>query len=356
MSEALKDLKVVELATVLAGPSVGLFFSEQGSEVIKIEHPTRGDVTRSWKLGTEDAGANVSAYFSSVNYKKIYEKADLKTEEGIQKIYDLLNDADVLLTNFKKGGDVKFGLDYATLKTKFPQLILGEINGFGEDSDRVAYDLILQAESGFMSMNGQPDSIPTKMPVALIDVLAGHQLKEGLLVTLLNRGKSGKGCKVSVSLYDSALASLVNQASNYLMADHIPQRMGSNHPNIAPYGELFKTKDGKDITFAIGSDKQFKSLCSILGNEDIAVDSRFSNNLVRVKNRVELKNEIALMTANFDSAIILNACLEKFVPAAQIKNLEEVFKADEAQDLILDEDIDGLATKRVKSVVYKITQ
>ena len=355
MSEALKDLKVIELATVLAGPSVGLFFSEQGSEVIKIEHPTRGDVTRSWKLGSEESAAPVSAYFSSINYKKKYQKVDLKSEEGIEEIYSLLEDTDILLTNFKKGDDVKFGLDYNTLKARFPKLILGEINGFGEDSDRVAYDLILQAESGFMSMNGQPDSIPTKMPVALIDVLAGHQLKEGLLVALLNRANSGKGCRVSVSLYDSALASLVNQASNYLMANHIPQRMGSKHPNIAPYGELFRTIDGKDLTFAIGSDKQFSNLCSILNNPELAKDPRFSNNQVRVKNRVELKDKIAELTAIQESKYILDSCLDKFVPAAQINNLEEVFKSKNAQDLILEEDIEGIATKRVKSVVYKIT-
>lgn len=351
----LKNLTVIELSSVLAGPSVGLFFAEQGARVIKVENPNfGGDVTRSWKLESESKEGNVSAYFSSVNYNKEYLALNLKKESDQNKLHDLLHSADILLTNFKHGDAEKFKLDYNSLKAKFPQLILGEINGFGAESDRVAYDLVLQAESGFMFMNGQSDSPPTKMPVALIDVLAGHQLKEGLLVALLKRSETGKGCRVHVSLYDSALASLVNQASNYLMEGYIPQRIGSLHPNIAPYGEVFTSLDGKFLTFAIGSQKQFMQFCHLLDLTDVPKDNNFSSNQNRIKNREQLKVILQEKIQGFNADELLEKCHQNFIPAAEIKDLKAVFKDQSAQELILEEEIEGVLTKRVKSVVFKI--
>src|SRR5690606_24722143 len=159
-----------------------MFFAELGAKVVKVEHPLHGDVTRSWKLPSEDENAEVSAYFSSVNYKKEYRKLDYTKAADRQEFLDLVASADILLTNFKVGDAEKFNLTTEVLQGVNPKLIHGRISGFGQDSDRVAYDLILQAESGFMSMNGTPESGPVKMPVALIDVLAAHQLKEGILV------------------------------------------------------------------------------------------------------------------------------------------------------------------------------
>ena len=185
----------------------------------------------------------------------------------------LLEDADILLSNFKKGDAEKFGLTWEKLHRAFPGLIHGKISGFGSDSDRVAYDLILQAESGFMAMNGQADGPPTKMPVALIDVLAGHHLKEGVLLALLHKKADNIGVEFEVSLYDAAITSLLNQATNYLMGNVIPTRIGSLHPNIAPYGEIFKTKDGCEITFAIGSNRHFEGLCKMLDLQYLINDS-----------------------------------------------------------------------------------
>ena len=257
-SDFFKGLKVVEISSVLAGPSVGLFFSELGANVTKVENSgSNGDITRSWKLPTEKKDSNISAYFCSVNWNKEHLFIDFKNSNELTHVKSLIEKCDIVILNFKKGDDLKFGLDYDSLSKINSKLIYGTINGFGENSDRVAYDLILQAESGFMSMNGTPNSGPIKMPVALIDILAGHQLKEGILIALIDRLNTGKGKKVSVSLFDSAVASLANQATNWLMADHIAKPIGSTHPNIAPYGELFKTKDNATITFAIGSNKQF---------------------------------------------------------------------------------------------------
>ncbi len=348
-----KNLTVIDASSVLAGPSVGMFFAELGARVIKIEHPKHADVTRSWKLPKENSETNVSAYFSSINYKKEYLKLDLKKESDHQQFIDLIADADILLTNFKKGDDIKLKIEDTRLHGVNPQLIIGKINGYGTDSDRVAYDLILQAESGFMSMNGTPESGPVKMPVALIDVLAAHHLKEALLIALLEREKTKRGKSVSVSLYDAAISSLVNQASNYLMSEHVPQRIGSLHPNIAPYGEIFTTKDGALITFAIGSTTHFEKLCSFLNLAELPNDFRFNSNPNRVDNRDDLFKILQEKIKNIDSVSILSTMEKVNVPAGKIKDLAEVFETKAAQDLIREENIEGIQTKRVASVVFK---
>ena len=304
----LSSIKVVDLSTVLAGPSVGTFFAELGAEVIKIESPHFPDVTRSWKLPTEDALSPVSAYFSSVNYRKKYNELDLSDSSQKKELFHLISEADILLMNFKASTELKFGLSPDLLQAEFPHLIIGKITGFGEENDRVAYDLILQAETGFMSMNGTKESGPVKMPVALIDVLAAHQLKEGILVALLDRISSGQGRTVSVSLYDAAISSLANQASNYLMSQQIPQRIGSLHPNIAPYGEIFSTKDGFQITIAIGSDVHFQKLGSVLSLPELAQDQRFLSNQQRVKNRSELADILKDKLEHVEADDFLRQC------------------------------------------------
>lgn len=356
MKSGLANLKVVEIAGVLAGPSVGMFFAEMGAIVTKIENKkTGGDITRSWKLPSENKDATVSAYFSSVNWNKKYLSVNFSDAEDLKKVKQLIQEADILITNFKKGDAEKYGLSYDEIHATNPSIIYGEISGFGENSDRVAYDLILQAESGFMSMNGTPESGPLKMPVALIDLLAGHQLKEGILVALLERQNTGVGHRVHVSLFDSAIASLANQATNWLMAGKIPQRMGSKHPNIAPYGELFKTKDEKMITLAIGSDNHFKRLCALLDLSDVVIQSDFSSNSMRVKNRDRLAEILSQKICTINSEILIQQLNKDFIPCAEIKSMDEVFENAETNKLILDEEIDGQKTRRVKSVAFKIS-
>ncbi|MDW8288239.1 MAG: CaiB/BaiF CoA-transferase family protein, partial [Flammeovirgaceae bacterium] len=271
------NLKVIELATVLAGPAVGQFFAELGASVLKIENPkTKGDVTRGWKLPTEDDKSSLSVYFISTNWGKQTMCLDISSSEGRTRLYELVRTADVVIANYKAGDAEKLGVDYASLQAYNPKLIYGHITGYGLESKKVGYDALIQAEAGFMYMNGHPDGEPTKMPVALIDLLAAHQLKEGLLVALLMREQSGRGAYVHVSLYDAAIASLANQASNWLNAQHLPERMGNEHPNIVPYGTLFKTNDGSQIILAVGSDKQFAQLCELLNLSNLA--SRFPTN------------------------------------------------------------------------------
>jgi crotonobetainyl-CoA:carnitine CoA-transferase CaiB-like acyl-CoA transferase len=343
---SVKDLIILDVSTVLAGPSVGMFFAELGAKVIKIEHPSQADITRSWKLPSENNASTVSAYFSSVNYGKSYLQLNLSDKNQHASFLELVRTADVMISNFKKGDDQKLHLETSFLHSINPKLIIGKISGFGSESDRVAYDLILQAESGFMSMNGTKDSGPVKMPVALIDVLAGHQLKECILLALMERQLSGKGSEVSVSLYDAAVC---------LMSGHIAQRIGSLHPNIAPYGELFTTKDQTLVTFAIGSNAHFQKLTMTLGLPEIAIDERFVDNQTRLKNRTELENILQQAISKMESTMLLSDLHQQHVPCAKVKTLDEVFMDEKARNLVLSETIDGVDTKRVQSIAFKLS-
>ncbi|HAT7769223.1 TPA: CoA transferase [Legionella pneumophila] len=351
----LKGLKVIDLSSVLAGPSVGTFFAELGASVVKIEHPVHKDVTRTWKLPGEDPHSEISAYFASVNFGKDYLFLDLMKEEDYLCFLNLIAEADILIMNFKKGDDIKLRVQDDHLHSINPRLIIGKINGYGEESDRVAYDLVLQGESGFMSINGTQDSGPVKMPVALIDVLAAHHLKEAILLALYHREKNGKGRVVSVSLYDAAVSSLVNQASNYLMTGQVPQRIGSLHPNIAPYGELFQTSDGALIVLAIGSDRHFVKLCNILGLKDLPGKDEFRHNQNRVRNRKQLAALIAEQTEKLQSSELLEMLHRENIPAGKIMDLKDVFDNERAKSLIRKEVIDDVPTARVTSVVFKQT-
>lgn len=354
MQTLFKDLTIIDASTVLAGPSVGMFFAELGAHVIKIEHPVNKDVTRSWRLPNEPVESPVGAYFSSVNYGKIYQSLDLMKDRDYAVFLDLCKSADILLFNFKKGDQEKFQLSDKLLQANNPSLIIGKISGFGDDSDRVAYDLILQAESGMMSINGTKESGPLKMPLALIDVLAGHQLKEGILVALLERLKTNMGSIVSVSLFDAAIASLINQASNYLMTGQIPERMGSLHPNIAPYGEIFTTIDGAQITFAIGSNKHFQLLCEQLQLNELTHLQKFDTVQNRVINRMELARLIQAKVKLLDSAELIPKLHKLKVPVAKIRSLDEVLSTEGNQTKILSEKIDGVFTKRQTSIAFQI--
>jgi crotonobetainyl-CoA:carnitine CoA-transferase CaiB-like acyl-CoA transferase len=349
----LNHLKIIDLSTVLAGPSVGSFFAELGAKVLKIENSNRPDVTRNWKLPTENNNSNVSAYFSSINYKKNYLNLNLSIEKDYHIFLKIIKDADILISNFKKGDDIKLNITDEILRTHNPKLIIGKINGYGSESARVAYDLILQAETGFMSMNGTTESGPVKMPVAFIDVLAAHHLKEGLLLALLEKQKNGKGKTVEVSLYDAAVCSLVNQASNYLMSGHVPQRIGSLHPNIAPYGEIFTTSDNKQITFAIGSESHFEKLCIYIDLPHLITHPNFETNQKRVENRNELFQILNERITNLESKNIFDAMNEFNVPCGIIKSLDEVFQNLAAQKLIREEIIENQPTKRVTSIAFK---
>ena len=348
----LSHLNIIDLSTVLAGPSVATFFAELGAHVTKIENTSNKDITRTWKTEKEDKQAKASAYFSSVNYKKKYLSLNLQNNIDYKKFEELLSKTDILITNFKKTSEKKLNLIPEEIQKKFPKLIHGRITGFGNESDRIAYDLIIQAETGLMSINGHKYGMPTKLPIAFVDILAAHQLKEGILLALLDKEKNKSGKVISVSLYDAAICSLANQASNFLMLNQIPERMGSLHPNIAPYGEIFTCKDGVKITFAIGADTHFKALCDFLFLENVNT-GKYDNNQKRVKNRTQLQEIIQEQVKKLNSQIILEELKKLHVPVAEIKNIKQVFEQGQAKDLVRKELIENEMTYRVSSVAFK---
>jgi len=348
-----RDLKVIELASVLAGPSVGQFFAELGASVIKVENPkTNGDVTRSWKLPKEDQSSNQSAYFLSVNWGKEHLFLDLRLEEDYAHVLELIKQADVVLASYKPGDARKLKVDYEQLKATNPKLIYASITGYGKDDPRAGYDAIVQAESGFMYMNGQPGSPPTKMPVALIDVLTAHQLKEGILLALLKREQTGNGSLVEVSLFETGVASLANQALNWLQAGHIPQQMGSEHPNIAPYGTVFYSKDNKPLVLAIGTDRQFSGLCDVLGIAEVAQHESFLKNRMRVINRHDLNAKLSHEISKWGRKELLLELGKSHIPAGAVNDMQNLFEIPLAKAMILDDEgVPGL-----KQVAFKVKQ
>ena len=329
------NFKVLELSSVLAGPSVGQFFAELGAEVIKVENSkTDGDVTRTWK-GVGEQTDDRSAYFCSVNWGKKSIAVDLTSAEGKRIVQKLASVSDIIIASYKPGDAEKLGVAYEQLRLNNNRLIYGQITGYGADNDRVGYDAVIQAEAGFMDLNGESDGPPTKMPVALIDVLAAHHLKEGLLLALLKRENSGKGSLVEVSLIQAAISSLANQATNWLVAGKLPTRKGSAHPNIAPYGDSFLTKDGKRILLAVGSDKQFQSLVTLLNRSQLSTNPAFISNEARVGNRKQLNVTLADLIKELDSDTFLGQLHKTKIPAGKIQNLKEVFEMNEAKELFI---------------------
>ncbi|PRY12668.1 crotonobetainyl-CoA:carnitine CoA-transferase CaiB-like acyl-CoA transferase [Pontibacter ummariensis] len=331
-----KNMLVLELASVLAGPSVGQFFAELGAQVIKVENAaTGGDVTRTWKLPTEPADTDTPAYFCAANWGKESFALDLLQEEDLAELYALVKLADIVIASYKPGDAEKLQVDYDTLKSINPHLIYGHITGYGPGDARAGYDAVVQAESGFMYLNGEPDGPPTKMPVALMDLLTAHQLKEGLLVALLQRERTGQGSLVQVSLLESAISALANQGTNYLVAGYPPKRMGSEHPTIVPYGSVYTTQDGKQLVLAVGDDRQFRRLCRVLGVEDFALDERYSTNYNRVRHREEVNEQLRPLILQWERNTLLQHLHALHVPAGAVNTVPDVFQLPQAQSMLL---------------------
>ena len=304
----LAGLRVVDVSTVLAGPYCAMLLGDLGADVIKVE-PPEGDSTRGWGppwVGPEAAdGSRTAAYYLAVNRNKRGLCLDLKTPAGAEILRRLMSDSDILVENFRVGGFARLGFDEETLRTLNPRLVHLAISGYGPTgpaADRPGYDFVIQAASGLMSISGAPDAEgghPTKVGVAISDVLSGMLGAVGVLAALVGRERdggpaAGRGQRVDVSLLGATLASLVNQAQNAFATGVAPGRLGNAHPNIVPY-ETFPTSDGS-IAIAVGSERQWPRLCAALGLPGLAADPRFATNGDRVERRAELR---PILTARF---------------------------------------------------------
>ncbi len=323
----LEGLKVLDLSRVLAGPYATMALADLGADVVKIEHPERGDDTRHW--GPPFAGegeAQESAYFLSVNRNKRSVGADLKTEEGLGRVRRLAADADVVIENWKRGALEGMGLGYEALKRVNPHLIYCSITGFGPgpDEDRPGYDFLVQARAGIMGITGQPGGEPTKVGVAAADIFCGMLAANAILAALHRRSKMGEGARVEVPLFESTLSWLANRGQAYLVSGEDPGPIGNAHPSIVPY-QTFHTSD-KPIVVAAGNDAQFVRLCGAVGLPDLAEDERYATNPDRVANREEL---VAVLQERF-SEQPADEWVEKVrhagVPCGPVNTLADVFE------------------------------
>ncbi|MBK9291276.1 MAG: CoA transferase [Bacteroidetes bacterium] len=352
----LNDILVLELASVLAGPGVAATFAELGAKVVKVENlRTRGDVTRTWKLTTEDPDNDISAYFSCANWGKSSLALDLQRPEGLEIVYALAARADIVVASYKPGDAEKLKVDYPTLSRRNPRLIYAHLTGYGLQNDRAGYDAIIQAETGFTYMNGEAGCKPVKMPVALMDILAAHHMKEAILLALLQRERSGQGAYIDVSLFRSGISSLANQATNWLVGGCIPKAMGSDHPNIVPYGTIFYTLDHKPVVLAVGSDKQFADLCKVLGKAELAQDERFATNQQRVVHREILNPMLAELIGSIRRDDLLGALHAHKVPAGGVFDMQEVFTLPESREMLIEGRTgNGQPLKGVRSIAFRM--
>lgn len=329
MNKPLTGIRVLDLSRILAGPWCSQHLADLGAEVIKVEHPTRGDDTRSW--GPPYLNDTMeAAYFLSANRGKESVAIDIAHPEGQQLIRELAAHVDVVLENFKVGGLARYGLDYASLKVIKPDLIYCSITGFGQDGPyarRAGYDFLLQGMGGLMSLTGQPDNIPSSEPVkvgvAITDLFTGMYASTAILSALLQRDRTGEGAWIDLSLLDVQVGVLANQAMNYLTTGTSPQRMGNAHPNIAPY-QVFPSADGH-IILAVGNDSQFQRFCNVAGIAELADDPAFATNRSRVENRERLIPQLTARIAEQPSTFWLGELEKVGVPCGPINNLSQVF-------------------------------
>ncbi|CAN5620372.1 CaiB/BaiF CoA-transferase family protein [soil metagenome] len=328
----LAGIRVLDLSRVLAGPYCSMVLGDLGAEVIKVERPGSGDDTRGW--GPPWAGSE-SAYFLSTNRNKKSITLDLKQPAAQEIIRDLARRSDVVVENFRPGSLERMNIGYEQLAEVNPALVWATVSGYGRkgpDATKPGYDFVVQGEAGIMAITGDVDGEPMKVGVAIVDVTTGLFTAVGICAALRERELTGKGQRVDTNLYASAIAWLVNVASNYLVSGNDARRYGNAHANIVPY-QAFKAHD-QYMSIAVGTDRQFRDLCRIIGNESLADDERFLTNSARVEHREELVAILAEAFLTRDAEYWLAACREAVIPSGPIRTVEEVLT--NAQALALD--------------------
>jgi crotonobetainyl-CoA:carnitine CoA-transferase CaiB-like acyl-CoA transferase len=310
---------VADLSRVLAGPYCTMLLADMGATVIKVESPA-GDETRTWTPPDRDG---VATYYLSINRNKRSVVLDFNDPDDVELTRELLRRADVAVENFKPGGLRKFGLDYESVRALNPRLVYLSISGFGtaEGAWLPGYDLVVQAVSGLMSLTGEPDGPAYRAGVAAFDVMTGLHGLIGVLAALRQRDESGEGQHVEVSLLASALSGLVNQSGAYAAAGVVPHRMGNAHPSVYPY-QTMPTRD-RDVIIAAANDRQFRSLCEVLGLAEIADDPRFRLNADRTANRAELHPLLLEKLHEWSADDLFVALNRAGVPCGPINSIAE---------------------------------
>jgi len=326
----LDGIRVLDMSRVLAGPMCAQLLGDLGAEVIKVERPGAGDDTRRWGPPfLKDAGGEEtreSAYYLCANRNKRSLAVDIGKPDGQRLIREIAARCDVLVENFKTGGLQKYGLDYASLRAVNPRLVYCSITGFGQTgpyAERPGYDLLIQAMGGLMSITGAADGEPTKVGVAVSDIMSGMYAAVGILAALKERDVSGRGQHIDLSLLDAQVAGLANQGQRYLISGEVARRRGNAHPDVVPY-QVFASSDGH-IIVGVGNDGQFRRFCEFAGRAELADDPRFASNDARVRNRDVLIPMLEDVISARPSADWLEGLMSRNVPCGPVSTIDEVF-------------------------------
>ncbi|WP_213767682.1 CoA transferase [Caballeronia sp. dw_19] len=318
---ALKGIRVIDVSRVLGGPLAGQILADHGADVIKVE-PPQGDETREW--GPPFQG-DASAYFLNVNRNKRALSLDLSRQEGREVLLRLLETADVLIENFKPGTMEKWGLSYEQLAERFPRLVYASVTGFGKDGPfggYPGYDLMAQAWTGLVSINGSKESGPLRVGVPIIDMMTGANAVIGISMSLFERERSGKGQHVDLTLYDTGVSLLHPHAPNWFMSGKVPGLTGNDHPSISPYS-LFETK-GAPMLVTVGNDRQYEKFCTVIGAPELATDPRFRSNAARVENRAVLAEAIQARLKEFDGEELAHKLMDVGVGGGPVQSVDRV--------------------------------
>jgi crotonobetainyl-CoA:carnitine CoA-transferase CaiB-like acyl-CoA transferase len=331
----LSHVRVLDLSRILAAPWAGQILADLGAEVIKVERPGAGDDTRSWgpPFLKDAAGQNTqeAGYYLAVNRGKRSITVSLEKPEGQKIIKALAARADIVLENYKAGALARYGLDEASLRKVNPRLIYCSVTGFGQTGprrDQPAYDFLIQAMGGLMSVTGQKDGLPgggpQKVGIPIVDLMTGMYTSVAVLAALARRNETGVGDSIDIAMLDVQVATLSNQAMNYLVSGKVPQRTGNAHPNIQPQ-DVFACADG-DVILVVGNDGQFAKLCAVFGQPDWATDERFATNAQRVRNIAELSALLRKVFAGWERETLIAALDKAGVPCGAINSVADVFE------------------------------
>ena len=327
MDFPLEGVRVLDLSRVFAGPLCGQVLADFGAEVVKVEHPDRGDDTRDWGMRI---GKTETTYYNSMNRNKRSITVDLQTPEGQKLIHDLLPQFDVVIQNFKTGGADKLGLGYAQLKALKPDLIYCSVAGYnssGPEAKRPGYDLVIQGEAGLMAINGEAHQPPLKFGVAVVDMMTGMYAAQAVLAALFRRERTGKGQLVEMSLYDCGLMVTGYYGLDAMLLGHDPERYGNAHPSIVPYG-MFEAADGP-LIIAVGNNRQFDKFCrEVIERPDIVEDPRFATNVERAKNRLTLLPMMMALIRSFPRDVLLQRLAAAGIPCGRVAGLHEALTSE----------------------------
>jgi formyl-CoA transferase len=328
-TQTLSGIRVVDLTRVLTGPYCTMMLGDMGADVVKIEQPGKGDDTRAWGPPFIDGE---SAYYLSINRNKRSITLNLKSEQGKEIIHKLIDQADVVVENFKPGAAERLGLDYESVRRRKPDIVYCSISGFGQEGpsrDRAAYDLILQGMSGLMGVTGFEDGQPTRFGVPIADIAAGMFGAYATVSALFHRERTGEGQHIDTSMLGSGIALLSYQAAIYFATGQQPARTGNAHPIVAPY-QTFQTKDGY-VNVASGNDLIWARFCNAMGMEHLLEDPRFTDNAGRITKRLDLAEEIEKTLTRYTSEEIVERLDKASVPCGPISTLPEVFSSPQVE-------------------------